>query len=177
MCRCWSAFCKLRRGGPLQILSYVCALASLVLCPENSSPSDFLVLPAPSCELWEPARLYLMAFPSRWLWANLACFSFLRNHFPLLTSNFWKSSFHGFCPLFSTSHLDWKWKSLCDPMDFSPPSFSVHGDSPGRNIEVGCHALLQGIFLTQGYNPGLPHCRQILYHLSHQGSPQIYYLY
>ena len=36
---------------------------------------------------------------------------------------------------------------------------------------VGCHFLLQGIFLTQGSNLGLPHCRQILYHLSHQGSP------
>ena len=36
---------------------------------------------------------------------------------------------------------------------------------------MDCHALLQGIFPTQGSNPGLPHCRQILYHLSHQGSP------
>ena len=34
---------------------------------------------------------------------------------------------------------------------------------------VGCHLLLQEIFLTQGWNPGLPHCRQMLYHLSHQG--------
>ena len=39
----------------------------------------------------------------------------------------------------------------------------------GRNTGVGCHALLQGIFPTQGSNPGLPHCRWILYHLSHQG--------
>ena len=44
-------------------------------------------------------------------------------------------------------------------------------NSPGKNIGVGCPALLQGIFLTQGLNPGLLHCRQILYHLSHQGSP------
>ena len=36
---------------------------------------------------------------------------------------------------------------------------------------VGCHSFLQGIFLTQGSNPGLLHCKQILYHLSHQGSP------
>ena len=41
-------------------------------------------------------------------------------------------------------------------------------NSPGKNTEVSCHALLQGIFLTQGLNPGLPPCRQILYHLSHQ---------
>ena len=39
-----------------------------------------------------------------------------------------------------------------------------------QNTGVGCHALLQGIFPTQGSNPGLPHCRQILYHLSHQGN-------
>ena len=56
-------------------------------------------------------------------------------------------------------------------MDCSLPGSSVHGDSPGKNTGVGCHALLQGIFLTQGSNPGLPHCR-ILYHLSHQGSPR-----
>ena len=43
-------------------------------------------------------------------------------------------------------------------------------DSPGKNTGVGCHALLLGIFLPQGSNPGLLHCRQILYHLSHQGS-------
>jgi len=55
-------------------------------------------------------------------------------------------------------------------MDCSPPGFSIHGDSPGKNIGVGCYALLQGISPNQGSNPGLPHCRQILYHLSLQGS-------
>ena len=42
-------------------------------------------------------------------------------------------------------------------------------DSPGKNTGVGCHFLLQGIFPTQGSNPGLPHWRQT--GLSHQGSP------
>ena len=59
--------------------------------------------------------------------------------------------------------------SLCDPMDYSLPSSSVHGDSPGKNTEVGSRSLLQGIFPTQGSNPRLPRCRRILYHLSHQG--------
>ena len=63
--------------------------------------------------------------------------------------------------------------TLCDPMDCSPPGSSVHGDSPGKNTGVGCHALLQRIFPTQGSNPGLLHCRQILHCLSHQGSPRI----
>ena len=49
----------------------------------------------------------------------------------------------------------------------------VHGDSPGQNTGVGCLSLLQGIFPTQGSNPGLPPCRWILYCLSHQGSPRI----
>ena len=53
----------------------------------------------------------------------------------------------------------------------SPPGSSVHGNSSGKNTGVGCHALLQGIFPNQGSNPGLLHCRQILYHLSHQRSP------
>ena len=48
---------------------------------------------------------------------------------------------------------------------------SVHGDSPGKNTGAGCHDLLQGIFPTQGLDPGLLHCRRIIYHLSHQGSP------
>ena len=58
-------------------------------------------------------------------------------------------------------------------MDCSPPGSSVHGDSPGKNPRVGSLSLLQGIFPTQGLNPVLPHCRQILYQLSHQGSPRI----
>ena len=44
-------------------------------------------------------------------------------------------------------------------------------NSPGKTDRVGSHSLLQGIFLTQGLNPGLLHCRQILYHLSHRASP------
>ena len=54
--------------------------------------------------------------------------------------------------------------TLWDTMDYSP------WNSPGQNTGVGSLSLLQGIFLTQGSNPGLPHCRQILYQLSYQGS-------
>ena len=52
--------------------------------------------------------------------------------------------------------------------------------SPGQNTGVGSCSLLQGIFPTQGSNPGLLHCRQILYHLSHRGrwfkTTDIYFL-
>ena len=57
-------------------------------------------------------------------------------------------------------------------MNCTPPGSSVHGDSPGKNTGVGCLSILQGIFPTQGSIPGLPHCRWILYHLSHQGNPK-----
>ena len=55
-------------------------------------------------------------------------------------------------------------------------SLGPHGlyspqNSPGQNTGAGCRFLLQGIFLTQGSNPGLLNRRQILNHLSHQGSP------
>ena len=63
--------------------------------------------------------------------------------------------------------------TLCYPMDCNLAGSFVHGNSPGKNTGVGCHALLQGIFPTQGTKLGLPHCRWILYHLSHQGSPWI----
>ena len=46
-------------------------------------------------------------------------------------------------------------------------------NSPGQNILVGSCPLLKGIFPTQESNPSLPHCRRILYQLSHQGSPRI----
>ena len=67
--------------------------------------------------------------------------------------------------------------TLYDPEGWAPPGCSVHGDSPGKNTGVGCHALLQGIFPTQGSNPGPPHCRQNHYCLSHQGSPFKPYLF
>ena len=62
---------------------------------------------------------------------------------------------------------------LCDPMDWSYQA-PLLWNSPGKHPWVGCHALLQGIFPTQGSNPGLLHCSQILYQLSYQGSPSRY---
>ena len=57
--------------------------------------------------------------------------------------------------------------TLCNPMDYSP------WNSPGQNTGVDSLSLLQEIFPTQGSNPGLLHCRRILYQLSHEGSPRI----
>ena len=67
---------------------------------------------------------------------------------------------HDLLPLLNfQSTLNISWILLCS------------WNSPVKNTGVDSHSLLQGIFPTQGSNPGLPHCRQSLYHLSYQGSP------
>ena len=83
----------------------------------------------------------------------------------------------------STMVCVYVWECVCfshsvmsnslQPHGLQPARFLCPWDFPGKNTEVGCHFLLQGIFPTQGSNPGLLHCRQILYCLSHQGSPKV----
>ena len=58
--------------------------------------------------------------------------------------------------------------TLCDPMDYI-----FQDNAPGQDAGVDSLSLFQGIFPTQGLNPGLPHCRRFLYQLSHEGSPRI----
>ena len=82
------------------------------------------------------------------------------------------------------SHIS-SYESTCPNFENESESHSVMSDSlwphvlyspcnsPGQNTGVGCHSLLQRIFPTQGSNPGLLNCRQILYQLSYQGSPRI----
>ena len=66
-----------------------------------------------------------------------------------------------------------KRKSLsCVRLFVTPWTMYSPWNSPGQNTRVGSLSLLQGIFSTQGLNPGLPHCKQILYQLSHKGSPR-----
>ena len=67
---------------------------------------------------------------------------------------------------------------VCESQSFVSDFLRPHGlyspwNSPGQNARVGSLSLLQGIFPTQGSNPGLPHCRWILYQLSHKGSLRI----
>ena len=72
----------------------------------------------------------------------------------------------------------WTQQSNCYlSWDMEYYSLRSHGlyspwNSPGQNTAVGSLSLLQGIFPTQGSNPDLPHCRQILYHLGHRGRPR-----
>ena len=95
----------------------------------------------------------------------------------------------------SESEVSQSFPTLSDPMECSLQGSSIHGifqarvleggaiafsaidcspwNSPGQNTVVGSCSLLQGIFPTQGSNPGLPHCRQILHQLSHHRNPRI----
>ena len=78
------------------------------------------------------------------------------------------------CGFFTTKWLSVSCSVVSDslrPYGLYPTRLLCPWDSPGKITGVGCHSLLQGIFLTQESKPSLPHCRQILYHLSHQGSP------
>ena len=73
-----------------------------------------------------------------------------------------------------TTHAIHESESRSVVSDSLPP----HGlyspwNSPGQNTGVGSQPFLQGIFPTQGSNPGVPHCKMLLYHLSRQGSPRI----
>ena len=67
------------------------------------------------------------------------------------------------------------WSESCSVVSNSFRSYELHSpwNSPGQNTGVGSLSPLQGIFLSQGSNPGLPHCRRILDQLSHKGSPRI----
>ena len=91
------------------------------------------------------------------------------SHFPSI----WKSEEF-------TDRYGFQWSK--DPNSESPSvmsdSLQPHGlyspwDSPGQNTGVGSLSLLQGVFPTQGSNPGLPHCSWIPYQLSHKGSPRM----
>ena len=70
----------------------------------------------------------------------------------------------------SESEISQSCPILCDPMDFSLPGSSVHGIFQAVVLEWIAISFSREIFPAQGSNPGLPHCRQTLYRLSHQGS-------
>ena len=70
----------------------------------------------------------------------------------------------------SRALVTWLHPTLCDPVDYSPPGSSVHAILQARILECVAIPYSRGIFPTQGSNPGLLNCRQILYWLSHQES-------
>ena len=99
--------------------------------------------------------------------------------FPLILKikTFWSIKVKCYYSFSTSAHQD-KNRKLSESHSVLSDSLRSHGlynswNSPGQNTGVGSLSLLQGIFPTQGLNPGLLQCRQILYQLSYQGSPQI----
>ena len=117
----------------------------------------------------QPTRLLCpWGFPRREYWSGLPPVGWflLQTIFPTQGSNP--------CLLLGRQILfHWKWKFLNCVRFLRPHGLYSPWNSPGQNTGVGSLSLLQGIFPTLGSNPCLLHCRQILYQLSHKGSPRI----
>ena len=117
------------------------------------------------------------------------CLSLARHLMTLVTDPLQTASVPWFVPTLD-DHANW-WICLAEafltaesesysvvsdslwPHELQPTRLLCPWDSPGKNTGMCSQSLLQGIFPNQGSNPGLPHCRQILYQLSHKGSPRI----
>ena len=109
-------------------------------------------------------RLHVMPYLNAFPHSSLISFFFL------IIAQYWTTILSAWVFSFAVLCLVAQlYPTLCNPIDCSPPSSSVHWDFPGKNTGMDCHFLLQGIFPTEGSNLGLLHCRQILYCLSHQG--------
>ena len=161
---CWGQKCKM---GP----SYNSDVGRAVFPSGNSQEESFLL---PIWPLDAACILGLMAPPvSNPAKLTSCCFH---------VASFWLSLFSPFFFfLFPPSFLlkdPSKYIACVKVTQLCPTLWEPHGlfspwNSPGQNTGVGSLSLLQGIFPTQGSNPGLPHCRGILYQLSHKGCPII----
>ena len=146
-------------------------------CILNRGPSTFELMPRSYAFLLRPPD---WLFPGlRLLWGE-RCHLSLGHHHPLVSTNeerveapcdsnsCWPlegcpTLHHSLVPHLQSSMTCLVTQScpiLCDPVDCGPPGSSVHRDSPGKHTGLGCHALLQGIFPTQGLNP----CLLVLLH-------------
>ena len=154
-------------SGPLSW--WCCPTISFSVAPFSSCPQSF-----PAIRVFSNESVLHIWWPKSWNFSFIispsneysGLISFRIDGFDLLTVQGTLKSLLCMCLVTQPC------PTLCNPMDCSPPGSSVHGDSPGKNTRVGCHALLHSIFPTQESNPHLPHCKQILYHLISQGNPQ-----
>ena len=138
------------------VCMYVCVLVAQS-CPTLWDPMDYSP-PGSSVHGILQARIL------EWGAISFSCVSFPKNPFNIYCKANLKVELlvSQSCP------------TLCNPKDCSPPGSSVHRILQARILEWGAsHSLFQGIFLTQGSNLHLPHCRLILYCLSHQGTPTL----
>ena len=133
--------------------------------------------PAPRWGTWTPIIPYLfftlVLVLAQFLWSQVRVMC--SYHLVALIGSMltWRS-----CQFWNSSSLaEPLWASeSCSVVSESLQRYGLYSpwNSPGQNTGVGSRFLLQGIFPTQGSNPGFPHCRQILCQLSHKGSPRIW---
>ena len=148
-------------------LCICCLLAQITLCLHpvksfsHSIPSSLLLL-LNQILVWIADPLSVLTFPLTQIRPPLLC-----PRQPML------NTYYTYLPLlyillcvFSLSVMS---RSMW-PRGLKPARLLCPWNSPGKNTATGCHSLLQGVFLTQGSNLGLLHCRQILYHLNLHGS-------
>ena len=131
------------------------------------------------CDPWTVARRLLSpwSFPGKN--TGVDCYFSLQGIFPTLGSNpsllcllHWQGDSLPLCYLGSPKRVHESESEACSD-SLWPHELYSPWNFPGQNTGVGSHSLLQRIFPIQGSNPGLPHCRRILYQLSHKGNPRI----
>ena len=130
---------------------------------------------------WDPAEFFALQSCPNFLYTGSSPSSLQASPSTLgrsVPGTWWKPErlqWASFLALFPIVCLELESESRSVMSDSATPWTVVYQPSlsMGYSIGLGCHFLCQGIFLTQGWNLGLPHCRQTLYHLSHQGSPRV----
>ena len=130
---------------------------------EKATHSSILAWRIPRTE--EHVRLQSMGSQSRTWLSNFTYFTYWMALWFAPLSSVWERSSWSEPLLLLLSHFS------CDsvwPHGLQPTRLLYPWDSPGESTGVGCHCLLQKIFPNQGSIPGFPHCRQMLYHLSHE---------
>ena len=147
------------------VLLPLCCCFSLLY--PHSFIHPFLLIPPSS---WPPPPVSSSLLFSSLLPRSLACQGLYSHLHSLISRQDWKETERSSQPLHNCQDvLESESESHSAVSDF----FWPHGiynpwNTPGQNTGVGSLSLLQGIFPMQGLNPGLPHCRQILYQLSHK---------
>ena len=102
-----------------------------------------------------------MTSPTRWTWVWVS------------SGSWWWTGKPGVLQSMGLQRIGHDWVTELNWTELQSTRLLCPWKSPGKHTRVGFQFLIQGIFLTQGLNPGLLHCRQILYFLSHQGSPSV----
>ena len=150
------------------LLSLCCGFS--LLYPHSFIHPFLLILPSS----WPPPPLSSSLLFSSLLPRSLACQGLYSHLSSLISRQDWKETERSSQPLHNCQDVRESDSRSAVSDFFRPHGLYSPWTPPGQNTGVGSLSLLQGIFPMQGSNPGLPHCSQILYELSHKGSPRMF---